>query len=407
LSRPRPFTDLRRAAGYSFFLIAFAGRLPVAMIVVGMLTMVTAVRGSIIDAGLASATVGLASGLGGPLVGAAADRWGQRWVLTVAAVLNASAITGAVGAIQCDGPLWMIVLACALVGVTGPQISPLTRARWLAMLDAFPEDEATPAHASAAMSYEGMADELTFLFGPVLVGVLATLLTPAAPLVLAAALTLVFVIAFAWHTSTPRMSNSPRQRREAGALLPFLRARVLLPVAGMLMIGGFFGTTLTALTEFMRIHGAEAQTGLVYGAMGLTSAVCALAVAAVPARVQLWRRWLMAACILAVPALALPWVTELWQLVVLLMVAGVGVGPTLVTIFSIGATVAPRGRLTTTMALLSSGVLVGQAVTTGISGSIAEAGGYQSVAIAVVVAAIACFALALANNTVSSRTGPG
>ncbi|WP_426940154.1 MFS transporter [Pseudarthrobacter sp. S6] len=403
MSRPRPFVDLRRAAGYSFFFIAFAGRLPVAMIVVGMLTMVTAVRGSIVDAGIASATVGLASGLGGPLVGDAADRWGQRWVLTGAAVLNACAIIGAVLAIQVNGPLWAIVLACALVGVTGPQISPLTRARWLALLDTFPEGEATEAHASAAMSYEGMADELTFLFGPILVGLLATLLTPAAPLVLAAALTLVFVSAFAWHATAPKTGTSHKHHRTVGSLRPFLKNRVLLPVVGMFTMGAFFGATLTALTEFMSARSAEAQTGLVYGAMGLTSAICALAVAAVPVRVPLWRRWLVGACIIAIAAIALPGATELWQLVVLLMVAGIGSGPTLVTIFRIGATVAPRGRLTTTMALLSSGVVVGQAVATGVSGSIAHAGGYPAVAVVVVAAAIAGFALSLANAAVSRR----
>lgn len=373
------------------------------MIVVGMLTMVTAVRGSIVDAGIASATVGLASGLGGPLVGDAADRWGQRWVLTGAAVLNACAIIGAVLAIQVNGPLWAIVLACALVGVTGPQISPLTRARWLALLDTFPEGEATEAHASAAMSYEGMADELTFLFGPILVGLLATLLTPAAPLVLAAALTLVFVSAFAWHATAPKTGTSHKHHRTVGSLRPFLKNRVLLPVVGMFTMGAFFGATLTALTEFMSARSAEAQTGLVYGAMGLTSAICALAVAAVPVRVPLWRRWLVGACIIAIAAIALPGATELWQLVVLLMVAGIGSGPTLVTIFRIGATVAPRGRLTTTMALLSSGVVVGQAVATGVSGSIAHAGGYPAVAVVVVAAAIAGFALSLANAAVSRR----
>lgn len=379
------------------------------MIVVGMLTMVTAERGSIVDAGIASATVGLASGVGGPLVGAAADRWGQRWVLTTTAILNASAVIGAVIAIHNDAPLWAIAITCALVGVTSPQLSPLTRARWIALLESFPDGAATPAHSSAAMSYEGMADELTFLLGPVLVGLLASLIDPAAPLLLAALITLVFVIAFAWHDTAPRSGTSTTPpRTSTGSLAvvqsglgPLLHARVLLPVFGMVMIGIFFGSTLTSLTEFMVERGTESQTGLIYGAMGLTSAVTALGVAALPARFQLRWRWVAASVILIVGAVALPAVTELWQLVVLLMVTGIGVGPMLVTIFSIGAVVAPVGRLTTTMAMLSSSIVVGQAIATGLGGGIADAGGYSAIAIFVVVASASCGVLSLANAWVN------
>lgn len=135
--------------------------------------------------------------------------------------------------------------------------------------------------------------------------------------------------------------------------------------------------------------------------MGLTSAVTALGVAALPVRFQLRWRWVVASVILIVGAVALPAVTELWQLVVLLMITGIGVGPMLVTIFSIGAVVAPVGRLTTTMAMLSSSIVVGQAIATGLGGGIADAGGYSAIALFVVAASLSCGALSLANAWVN------
>ena len=56
------------------------------------------------------------------------------------------------------------------------------------------------AHSlNGTMGYESAADETAFVFGPLVVGLLATTLNPAAPMIGAAVLTLVFVTAFALH----------------------------------------------------------------------------------------------------------------------------------------------------------------------------------------------------------------
>src|SRR5690606_22697308 len=96
--RPRAMThttsvssspSLIRLAGLPYFLIAFVARLPFAMMVVGVLTVVVTARGSLSLGGITSAAVGLGTALIGPLLGAAADRYGQRPVLMASAVSNA------------------------------------------------------------------------------------------------------------------------------------------------------------------------------------------------------------------------------------------------------------------------------------------------------------------------------
>src|SRR5690625_3737828 len=78
--------------GRSYFPIAFIARMPFAMIVVGVLTLVVAGRGSLSLGGINSAMVGLGTALFGSFIGAAADRWGQRYVLLVVGLLNCLAL---------------------------------------------------------------------------------------------------------------------------------------------------------------------------------------------------------------------------------------------------------------------------------------------------------------------------
>src|SRR5918998_4934375 len=84
----RPGNALVRSAGLSYFPLAFVARLPFAMMVVGVLTLVVAERGSVTLGGLNSAAAGIGTALAGPLLGAAVDRFGQRRVLLPGGVLH-------------------------------------------------------------------------------------------------------------------------------------------------------------------------------------------------------------------------------------------------------------------------------------------------------------------------------
>ena len=118
--------ELRRMTGTWFFVVSFIARLPVAMNVVGVLTLVSVER-DLAEAGLVSAALGLASGVGGPIVGAIADRAGQRRVLIIVAVLHALLLVGLVVVVYADAPLGVLVAAGVLAGATIPPASPLAR----------------------------------------------------------------------------------------------------------------------------------------------------------------------------------------------------------------------------------------------------------------------------------------
>lgn len=376
--------ELRRMTGTWFFVVSFIARLPVAMNVVGVLTLVSVER-DLADAGLVSAALGLASGVGGPIVGAIADRAGQRRVLIVVAVLHAALLVGLVAVVYADAPLAVLVAAAVLAGATIPPASPLARARWLALLAS---DTRTGGRGvPVALGYESAADEISFVGGPVLVGALATGLGPAAPVLAAAGVALIFVTAFALHPTALLVHPGDHEgvvhvapRRE------LLGLRVLLPVGGMLAIGAFFGTTLASATALMESQGSGEATGLLYAVMGATSAVAALTVGRLPWRFALDVRWVVFAAAMLAVALVMPHVATVAGIVVCFAVVGVAVGAGLVTIFTIGADAAPAGHLATTMTMLSSGIIIGQGITVAIVSRIGATDGvvaaFSTVAVA-------------------------
>ncbi|MEV4686107.1 MFS transporter [Microbacterium sp. LWH3-1.2] len=380
--------SLIREAGYAYFPIALIARLPFAMMVVGILTLVVSARGSLSLGGATSAMTGLGTALVGPLLGAAADRFGQRRVLLIAGAANSAMLGTMAWLAFAPVPDAALLAVAFFIGATMPQVAPLSRSRLVGIIGGgYPKERRTPV-VNGAMAYESAADEIVFVFGPVIVGLLATTLDPAAPVIGAAVLGLVFVSAFALHPTAQTVTASTGgPRPEQAPVRELLRRRVLAPVAGSLGMGLFFGAMLTSLTAFMAERGAPEQAGLVYGAMGIGSAALALGVALFPARFPLRARWLAFASILVAGAIALPFVGSIGAIAICLLVIGVGIGPTLVTQYSLAAAFSPPGRSATVMTMLGSAIVVGQSAASALTGLVADSAGAGTALVAPVVAA--------------------
>jgi len=380
--------SLIREAGYAYFPIALIARLPFAMMVVGILTLVVSARGSLALGGATSAMTGLGTALVGPLLGAAADRFGQRRVLLIAGAANSAMLATMAWLAFAPVPDAALLAVAFFIGATMPQVAPLSRSRLVGIIGrAYPKERRTPV-VNGAMAYESAADEIVFVFGPVIVGLLATTLNPAAPVIGAAVLGLVFVSAFALHpTAQTGTAAVGAARPEQAPARELFRPRVLAPVVGALGMGLFFGAMLTSLTAFMAERGVPEQAGLVYGAMGIGSAALALGVALFPARFTLRARWLTFASILVAGTIALPFVGSIGAIAICLLVIGVGIGPTLVSQYSLAAAFSPRGRSATVMTMLGSAIVVGQSAASALTGLVADAAGDGTALVAPLLAA--------------------
>ncbi|CCQ45681.1 major Facilitator Superfamily protein [Pseudarthrobacter siccitolerans] len=399
------FARLPRLAGRSFIPLGIFARLPLAMLTVGTLTLVTSNSGSYALGGTAAGAVGIGSALGAPILGALADKRGQRPVLLFAAALNTAAVLALIFAaalLGTSGSFTPGVLAAAfLSGASCPQVGPLARVRWMALTSqgSAPDNR---RDLDTALSYESTADEITFVLGPALVGILASLMAPWLPLALAAAMTITLVPAFATHRThravpvTRRRVVPAAQAQARSAAQPRARrslpVAVVVPVVAMVCMGTFFGSAQAALSSFSAHYATSEIAGLLYAVMGLSSAAAALSVAYWPHRFALSWRWIVSAVLMAALALLLLVPGSLGSMVLVLLILGVPVGPVMVTVFAVGGVVAPAGRLGTVMTALASGIVAGTAIGSAVGGRLAQDHGYEA---AFLVPACAAAALAL------------
>jgi len=432
---PGRFARLPELAGPGFLPLGLFARLPLAMLTVGTLTLVTAVSHSYAIGGMAAGAVGIGSALGAPVLGSLADRAGQRIVLLVAAIVNTLAVAGLLAAAYLTpgygsvGDAIGVLIAAFLAGASCPQVGPMARVRWMALTtrnlspaagSGGRSVAANRADLDTALSYEGTADEITFVLGPALVGVLASIVAPWLPLALAAVMTITLVPAFAVHPSQQAVVPAPR-KSSAGVVPPVGRsgeevpqrrkrwasAVVAVPVLAMVCMGTFFGATQNALSAFSAQYATAEIAGLLYAVMGLSSAVAALSVAFWPQRFSLAARWVAAALAMSVLSLLLLLPAGIWPMVVVLLVLGIPVGPVMVTVFSIGGVVAPAGRMATVMTALASGIVAGTALGSYLAGQLAQTQGSGAAFVVSMGAAAGLFVLGVLTFLVMKRRPQG
>ena len=413
-ARTGAYARLPRLAGTSFLPVAFLARLPFSMLTIGTLLLVTQTTGSVAHGGLASAATALGTAVGGPTQGALADRVGQRRVVLACVPLAVLAVAGLLvaSADPSGAGLAAVLGAAALVGASVPQVGPLARVRWIALT----ADE--PRTLSAAMSYESTADEVSFVLGPALVGVLAAAGSPQVAVVVAAVLVATAGTAFALHptarTAAPAHAG-PASTAVAHGAPAGLRAalhlvrRESVAVVGMVAMGLLFGGTQAALTAFTRDAGSPDVAGLVYAVMGVGSAVTALSVVALPDRWSHAARWAGFAGGLLLGAgslLGAASTGSLAAVVAAVAVVGVFVGPVMVTVFTVAGDRAPAGRTAAAMTLVASANVVGVALGATSAGQLAESAG-TTAAFAVPVVAAAVLLVTGVSLTSRPRAGRG
>ncbi len=359
------------ATGLGYYPLAFVARLPFAMVVVGVLTYVVAVSGSVAVGGLAAAAVGVGVVIAGPVVGATVDRRGQRTVLPAVALANVVAVLTLAFVVGQGVSTWVVVACSFFAGATVPQVAPLSRTRLVTLVGERVDPGRRLKTFSRVMSYESAIDETAFVVGPVLVGLLAAWVAPWLPLVAAAGLSLTAVVAFALHPTGAVRSHAARDAERA-PLSEVVRVRVLVVVAGAFAVGLFFGTTLTSLTAHMGVQGRADDAGLLYGALGLTSAALALGAAALPRAFAARWRWVGFAAVIAASAALYAQLGAAASPTAVLLLMGVGVGPVLVTLLSMASDRSPVGRAATTMTLATAALSLAQALASALTGQVAE-----------------------------------
>ncbi|SES26330.1 Predicted arabinose efflux permease, MFS family [Pedococcus cremeus] len=387
-----PIASYRRLfalAGPLFVVTAFLGRLPLAMSQMGALLLVSSATGSYAAGGLAAGTLAVANAVCSPVAGALADRVGQRPVVLVQSVVGGLALAALVLLASAGSTTSLLVASAGLAGAFMPQIGPLARARWRPITHGSGAHQ--PRLVEAAFSYEGAADEASFVLGPALLGTLVAVAAPGAGLLTAAALLLVFGVWFALHPTATLTHAARHEGHATGRLLTPVFVVLLL---AQLLIGVVFGSVQTGTTVLATAAGEAGGAGLVHAVLGIGSVIAGLAIAALPERVTYATRVLVTAGALLVLGLPLLWVDSLRSLVLVVLVLGFAVAPYMISNFTLGERAVPVTRVGAAMTLLAAATGLGYALGSATAGRLADASGHTAAFAVTVSAGAAALVLA-------------
>lgn len=399
---------LRTPGAWTFLLPGFAARQPFAMLTIGIVLLVQHTSGSYGRAGAVAAVTGVSMALFAPQSGRLADRFGQRAVLVPGVLVHTAATSALITLALAGAPLWALFAAAVPTGASVPQIGPMVRSRWAAVLGQADGKGAAegrdPALLPTAAAFESVTDEFTFVIGPVLATALSTGLHPAAGLVAEAALTLAGGLLFAAQRRTqphtaPRGTSTVAPARVSALSVPGVR---VLAVA-FLGIGSVFGGMQVSLTAFAEEIGDPGVNGLLYGIFAAGNMLAGLVCGAVAWRTGPRRRLLVGYAALTLATSALWTVHSAPPLAGLGLLVGLCIAPSLITGYTLVESLVPSSARTEAFTWLTGAVALGQAAAVTVAGQLADAHGAR----AGFVVPLAGTALALVTLVaLRSRLGP-
>lgn len=350
----------------AFSAAALLGRFPMSMVGLGIVLLVQERTGSYGLAGTVSATLVLAQAAFAVLQGRWVDSFGQARVLPLAVSVFGSALILMMIAVEREWPSALTYVFAAIAGASLPPVGASVRTRWAYLVK-------NPSEVQTAFALEAVLDEVVFVFGPVLVTLLATSWDPVAGLAVAVATGVIGTLAFAFQRDTEppargrRRSGTPREPMPWGLVVPL--------IVVCLLLGALFGAAEVTTVAFAEEQGVRWAAGWLLAAWSLGSLVAGVATGAV-----VWRkgpdtrlRWGSAAMAMAMAPLM--FVQSVPVMAVVLLLGGVAIAPTMIATMTLVEQGVPSSRLTEGMAILHTGIVAGVAPGAGIAGFVVDHSG--------------------------------
>jgi len=378
LTRPlRPYAEIFRIPGaWRFSAAAVIGRMPMSMFGLGTVLLISAATGKYGVAGTVSAVGSLGYAFTSPRIARLVDSRGQRRVLLPLLTVFAVATAMLIAAVELRLPTWAFFVPGAIAGATMPSLGTLVRARWSVLLAGSPR-------LHAAFSFESVADELCFVIGPAAVTLLATEVSPASGVGVAALLCVLGTLWFAAQRGTEPVVVPPDRpaagrpgrpgapARVRGAAAPGLV--VLAPV--YLLLGAMFVSIDLSTVAFAQHFGHKPLAGFILGTYAFGSATGGLWYGSRQWQAAVEKRFALTLT-LTVLGVATFWAQpNLVTLTCGIYLCGLTIAPTLIAGFSLLEAQARPGRRTEAMSWLSSGIAVGVAVGASVVGFVIDAHG--------------------------------
>ncbi len=386
-----PGTRAMSAAG-------LVGRFPMAMLGLAITLLVVAEAGSYALAGAVAAAVTLAGAVGGPLGARLADTFGQHRVIPPLIGVHIATVAALTMAVMAGTPTVTWLALGVLAGLSGPNLGAMVRTRWAGIAK-------DPRELSSAFALESTLDEVAFVIGPPLATGLAVAFAPwsavATGLLLAGSGSLALA---AQRRTEP--APAPRSAHSGPAVWRSGTLQVLTLM--MVLMGAIFGALEVSTVAFAQERDAVAVTGWLLGVFALASGLTGLLLGARPGTWRLADQVLVGTLMLALATAGLPFIDGLPGYTAAMFASGLGVSAVMIGALQIIERALPRARLTESLALAISGVLVGSAAAVALAGALIDAGdSAHGLAVGSASALVGLLVAALARPRLARAEAPG
>ena len=380
---PKVYASLLRVRqAYAFDAGCFLMRFYAYMMNIGTVTMLTLAGYSFFVAGLTSSVIAMSTFFVAPRVSKKVDELGQSKVVPLAAAVTMVGLAAMLANVWLHGPVWVLFAAAVPMGFV-PRPEALARARWTYLIRSGRLGDAAP-ELRTMFSYEGVLDDIGFMFSPSISIALATALVPIAGLLAGgmtfAAGTVLLTLSRStepepgWATREgggEKRQDQPAKRR--AIIRTSSVVRVLFAI--MFFVGAFFSVfdaTTVALAEEL---GNANIAGIVLIVASCVSMVTGFLFGMLRLRVPQYAQLVAAAVVIGLAYGSMFLVDSGLSLFVMSTIAALFYAPLLITANATCERAVPGDRITEAITWMNAGMTCGMAFGPSVSGIIVDTWG--------------------------------
>lgn len=343
------------------------GRMPYGMTTLLFVLAVQHGTGSYTVAGLATAAHSGLTALTAPWLGRMADRGHAAVVLASTGVLYATLLCALVVALSMHAPVLVILMIAGLSGALNPPIGAVTRVVLPGL---------APNQADTAYALDTIFVELTFVTGPMLIALIMWMSGPYAAVVVTAALAAIGSVALA---TAPGL----RDRYRSAVATPLRRgerkARLLTAsIITVLVVGALesaaYGVIEVAIPAYASELGAASASGAIVAAWSCGSIIGGIWFSGMNPSLSKPKLFALLMTLNTVGFASIMLASGVTSLAALLLLGGLVIAPTTTIECAIVTSLAPIGRTTEAFTWTGTGIYVGFAAGTAISGFVVGRG---------------------------------
>ncbi|MCC4106500.1 MFS transporter [Serratia ureilytica] len=363
-----PYLELFSAPGSKAFSSAgLIARMPISMTGIGIITMLSQLRGSYWLAGAVAATFAFSMAILAPQISRLVDRRGQSGVLPYVTALSVLSTLILLLCTHYQAPDWTLFVFAALSGCM-PSMPAMVRARWTEIYRGTPR-------LHTAFSFESVLDEVCFIVGPpISVGLSVALFPEAGPLAAAILLAIGVTIFVSQKRTEPPVHA--QQHEHPGSVITLLPMQIL--ALALVALGTIVGTVDVISVAFAEQQGQPAAASIVLSVYAIGSCLAGLLFGAMKIQIPLPRLFLYAALATAITAVPLLLVYDILTLSATVFVAGLFFAPTMIIAMGLVENIVPPSKLTEGLTWMITGLGIGVALGAALAGWVIDEAGVKA-----------------------------